>query len=69
VTKKEFCQSVLGAILIACSLVVGAARAETDSKEREQKQKVELRVVEKKQNDKPARNNENRGQRPPDRRR
>lgn len=67
-SKKECCQAVLSAILIACSLLVGAAQADYGSKEREQKEKVELRVVEKKQNDKPVRNNENRGQRPPDRR-
>lgn len=68
-TKKRCHQVVLSAILLASSWLVGAAQAEAGSKEREQKKRVELMVVEKKQSEKPARNNDTRGQRPPDRRR
>jgi hypothetical protein len=68
-TKKRYHQAVLSAILLAGLLPVGAAQADSGPKEREQKRRVELMVVEKKQSEKPARNNDTRGQRPPDRRR
>lgn len=68
-TKKGFYHAGLSAILLAGSWLVGAAQAESGSKAREQKKKVELILVEKKQNEKPARNNDTRGQRPPERRR
>lgn len=68
-TKKRCHQAALGAILLAGSWLAGAAQADSGPKEREQKKRVELMVVEKKQSEKPARNNDTRGQRPPERRR
>lgn len=61
------CQlAVMGAILVAGSWQ-GAAQADSGSKEREHKKKIELMVVEKKQSEKPARNSDSKGSRRPDR--
>ncbi|MFY9609993.1 MAG: hypothetical protein WAU45_15405 [Blastocatellia bacterium] len=67
--RKGCYRVVLGAILLAGWSLVGAPQAESGSKDREQKKRVELMVVEKKQSERPARNNETRGQRPSQRRR
>ena len=67
--RKEFCQAVLGVILIAGSGLFGAVHAEFGSKEREQKkEKVQLTVVEKKQSNTQDRNGETQKQRARDRR-
>lgn len=62
-------QALLSVILLAASSLVGFAQAQSAPKEREQKKRVELMVVEKKQSEKPVRNNDTRGRRAPDRRR
>lgn len=67
-TKKGCYRAMLGAMLLAGSGLVGAAQPQPGSSERAQKKRVELVVVEKKQSERPARNSETRGQRPPDRR-
>jgi hypothetical protein len=65
-TRKRCYQAALGAILLAGSWLVGGVQAESGSKERERKTKVELMVVEKKQSEKAPRSNDTRRQRPPD---
>jgi hypothetical protein len=69
VMKKECCSTVLGAIVVGCLLTVSAAQGASGPKERNEKKRVELTVVEKRQNERPVNNNESRRQRPPDRRR
>ena len=61
--KKECCLRALSAILVAGFLAVGTAQGAIDSREREAKKRVELTVVEKKQDSQP-RGNEPRRQRP-----
>ena len=56
---KGFCGGVLSGMLIACLCLVSGARADTGSREGEQKkEKVQLTVCEKKQSEKPDRNRE-----------
>ena len=68
VMKKECVLSSLSAILVACFLGVGAAHAGIPSKDPETKKRLELTVVEKKPEQKPARGNEPQKQQPQRRR-
>ena len=57
--RKGFCGGVLSGILIACLCLASGAHADTGSTERDQKkEKIQLTVVEKKQNEKLDRNRE-----------
>lgn len=60
---------MLGAILIASLLSFSTARAASIADGRDEKKRIELMVVEKKAGERPARSNEPRRQRPPDRKR